>query len=65
MIIAARKTLLEARKDLWLTQEELANKVNISRAYYSNLEAGKYTPSLKTANNLARALGRSVEDLFL
>jgi len=65
LIIAARKTLLEIRKELGFTQEELANKVNISRAYYSNLEAGKHTPSLKTANNLAKVLGKSVEDLFL
>lgn len=64
-LYAPRKNLIETRKRFNLTQEELAKKVDISRAYLANIEAGKHTPSLEVAYNLAKVLNTSVEDLFL
>lgn len=60
-----RTKLIKARKELGLTQEEVALKVNISRAYYTNIEAGKYNPSLVVAKNLSSVLKKPIEDLFL
>lgn len=34
-----------ARENKSLTQEEVANKIGISRSYLSDLENGRYTPS--------------------
>jgi putative transcriptional regulator len=60
-----RIKLVNTRKQLGLTQEELAKKAEISRAYLSNLESGKYTPSLEVAHKLASLLNMSVDELFL
>lgn len=60
-----RLKLVKGRKDFGYTQEELAKKVNISRAYLSNLEAGKYNPSLEVARKLSLILDMTVEELFL
>lgn len=37
----------KARKDKRLTQKELAEKVDISRNYISDIECGRYTPSVE------------------
>lgn len=60
-----RKKLVNARKELGWTQEELAKKADISRAYLANIEAGKYTPSLEVAKKLSEILKKSVDELFL
>lgn len=60
-----RLKLVNTRKSLGLTQEELASKAEISRAYLANIEAGKHTPSLDVASKLAFLLNKSVEELFL
>lgn len=52
------------RKEKNITQEELALKVGITRAYLSNLENGKYKPSLNVALKIAGALESAVEKIF-
>ena len=42
------KLLEEKRNELKMTQEEVADKAGITRAYYSMIEAGKKTPSPKS-----------------
>ena len=59
-----RTTLIEARKDKGWTQDELASRVNISRAYLTNIERGVYVPSLKVAKRISESLGRSTDFLF-
>ena len=54
---------LRARYDL--TQEDLANKVGVRRETISFMEKGKYNPSLKLAHKVSRALGTTIEDLFI
>jgi putative transcriptional regulator len=63
-MIAPRLKLVDCRKELGLTQEELAKEVEISRAYLVNIEKGKYTPSLQVAQKLSMILGKSVDELF-
>jgi putative transcriptional regulator len=47
-----------------LTQEELAQKVNVRRETIVFLEKNKYNPSLKLAFDLARVFGVAIEELF-
>ncbi len=47
-----------------MTQEELANRVGVTRQTIIALEAGKYVPSLGLAFRIARAFGVKVEDVF-
>lgn len=65
MIKASREKLVNTRKNLGFTQEELAKRAQISRAYLTNLESGKYTPSLEVAKRLSEILNKSVDELFL
>ena len=60
-----RLKLVESRKNLGYTQEQLAKKANIHRAYLANIEAGKHTPSLEVARKLSLILDTTVEELFL
>ena len=47
-----------------LTQEELANKVSVSRQTINAMEANKYVPSTVLALKIARVFNKSVEDIF-
>lgn len=53
------------RKKLGITQNELANKLNVSRQYISLLEINKgEIPSLIFANKIAKALNSCIYSLF-
>jgi molybdate-binding protein/DNA-binding XRE family transcriptional regulator len=52
------------REELTLTQQELAERVGISRQALLAIESGKAVPSVAIAIRLARELGVSVEALF-
>jgi putative transcriptional regulator len=54
---------LRARHNL--TQEELAEKVGVTRTTISFLEKGKYNPSLKLAKLISLTLGESIDAIFL
>jgi len=54
----------EFRQKKKLTQEDLANIVNVRRETIVFLEQGKYIPSLKLAYDIARVLGSKIEKLF-
>ncbi len=47
-----------------MTQQELADKVGVTRQTIIALEAQNYAPSLTLAFQLARAFGVGVEDVF-
>ncbi|RGS72039.1 XRE family transcriptional regulator [Mitsuokella sp. AF21-1AC] len=51
------ETLRDARKSKRLTQTEVAKSVGVSRAYYADVERGRYNPSLKLMSRLAKLLG--------
>ena len=55
----------ERRRQLDLTQEEVARQINTSVPYIGHLEAGKRHPSEKVVVKLAKALGLDGRDLFL
>ena len=56
--------LKRIRKGLNKTQMDIAKSCNIAEPYYSEIETGKKTPSLKTAINLAKSLGVPIDALL-
>jgi len=55
----------EYRAKLNLTQEKLAEMVGVRRETIIFLEQGKYNPSLRLAHNVAKALGATIDELFI
>jgi putative transcriptional regulator len=47
-----------------MTQQQLADKVGVTRQTIIAIEAGKYAPSLPLAFRLARAFNVSIENVF-
>jgi len=47
-----------------MTQQQLADKVGVTRQTIIAIEAGKYAPSLPLAFRIARAFDTSVENVF-
>lgn len=60
-----RNALRGARLTARLSQEALGQAAGISRQAYSAVESGSAVPSTEVALRLARALGTTVEQLFL
>ena len=52
------------RKELGITQEQLAKEVGISRPYLSDIENGKRQVSGAVMIRIAHCLGVNVEDIF-
>lgn len=59
------KKIQRIRRNKGLTQEELADKVNISRAYMGYIEQGRSTPSLEVVEKIARELKTKISSFFL
>ncbi|SDA51575.1 putative transcriptional regulator [Algoriphagus alkaliphilus] len=51
-----------AKKDL--TQQDLAEKVQVSRQTINSIEAGKYVPSTVLALKIARVFEIALEEIF-
>lgn len=47
-----------------MTQQQLAEKVGVSRQTIIAIEGGKYSPSLELAFNIAEAFGVKIGDVF-
>ena len=47
-----------------MTQQELADRVGITRQTIVAIEKQSYSPSLELAFRIARAFGRTIEDVF-
>jgi putative transcriptional regulator len=59
-----KNRIKEIRNNFGLTQEELADKVNVRRETIVFLEKEKYIPSLKLAMDIAKVFKMKVDDLF-
>lgn len=55
--------ILRAQKG-W-TQQELAERVGVSRQTIISLERGRYNPSIQLAFRLARQFEATIEDVFI
>ena len=47
-----------------MTQAELAERVGVTRQTIIAIEQGRYSPSLETAFQIARALETTLDDVF-
>lgn len=47
-----------------ITQDDLAKQVGVRRETIVFLEQGKYNPSLKLANDVAKALNTKIDKIF-
>jgi putative transcriptional regulator len=53
-----------ARIERSLSQQQLADRVDATRQTIGLIEKGKYNPSLKLCLKIARALGKTLDQLF-
>jgi DNA-binding XRE family transcriptional regulator len=58
------KRIQKLRKNMGLSQEDLAEKINISRTHMGHIEQGRRSPSLKVMTKIAKALRVKISDLF-
>ncbi|MDO5696144.1 MAG: helix-turn-helix transcriptional regulator [Eubacteriales bacterium] len=59
-----RNRIEEFRKPLGLSQHRLGKKVGVSRISINKIETGKTIPNLRTANDIANALGVCIYKIF-
>ena len=55
----------ELRKERRITQNELADAVDVTRQTIISLENGKYSASLVLAHKLAQFFGVTIEEIFI
>ncbi|REJ05787.1 helix-turn-helix transcriptional regulator [Halobacillus trueperi] len=60
-----RNRLMEYRKKHGLSQDKLAEKLQVSRQTIISIEKNRYSPSLPLAFEIARVFGVRIEDLFI
>ena len=60
-----KNRIKELRLKYNLTQNQLAEMVDVRRETVVFLEQGKYIPSLKLAYNVAKILKTSIDKLFI
>ncbi|HEL0724637.1 TPA: helix-turn-helix transcriptional regulator, partial [Streptococcus equi subsp. zooepidemicus] len=60
-----KNRLEEIRKQKGITQEELANALEVSRQTIGSLENGRYNPSIILAFKIAKYFSLSIEDIFI
>ncbi|HAB60450.1 MAG TPA: transcriptional regulator [Lachnospiraceae bacterium] len=56
--------LKAARAALDLSQQDLANKVGVSRQTINAIEKGDYNPTIKLCIDICHALGKTLDELF-
>ncbi|WP_294517974.1 helix-turn-helix transcriptional regulator [uncultured Pseudoflavonifractor sp.] len=60
-----KNRLEELRKARGMTQEELAEALEVSRQTVGSLENGRYNPSILLAFKIARLFHTTIEEVFL
>ena len=56
--------LKAARAALDLSQQDLADKVGVSRQTINAIEKGDYNPTIKLCRDICRVLGKTLDELF-
>lgn len=47
-----------------MTQQQLADRIGVSRQTVNAIEGGKYSPSLEVAFRIAQVFGRALDEVF-
>jgi putative transcriptional regulator len=63
--ISMKNKLEELRKKAGITQEMLADRLEVSRQTIGSLESGRYNPSIQLAFKIARFFGVTIEEVFI
>ncbi len=58
------KRIKKKRKELEMTQEDVAYKIGISRAYMGYIEQGRNVPSIEILEKISKVLKINLSDLF-
>lgn len=58
------KRMKIARVECDLTQEQLADRVGVTRQTIGLIEAGNYNPSISLCIEICKALNKSLDELF-
>ncbi|HBM99092.1 MAG: helix-turn-helix transcriptional regulator [Ruminococcus sp.] len=56
--------LKSARAALDLSQQELANRVGVSRQTINSIEKGDYNPTINLCIQICKVLGKTLDELF-
>jgi len=56
--------LKSARAALDLSQQELADKVGVSRQTINAIEKGDYNPTIQLCRSICKVLGKTLDELF-
>ena len=56
--------LKSARAALDLSQQDLADKVGVSRQTINAIEKGDYNPTINLCRAICKALGKTLDELF-
>jgi len=56
--------LKSARAALDWSQQDLADKVGVSRQTINAIEKGDYNPTIKLCREICKALGKTLDELF-
>lgn len=59
-----QNSLARRRRDVGMSQEDLAARAGVSRQTINAIERGRFEPRLALAFRLARTFGCRIEDLF-
>lgn len=59
-----KNTLKIERAKLNLTQQDLADKIGVSRQTINSIEADRYVPSTELALKMSKIFGCTVNDIF-
>ena len=62
--MAKNLKLKAARAAMDLRQEQLAEKVSVTRQTINAIEKGDYNPSINLCITICRVLGKTLNDLF-
>lgn len=58
------KSIIDARTELGLTQQEMADELGVSRQTYSKMESNPEDMSIKEARIVCSLLGKKFEEIF-
>ena len=62
--LVLKNNIKQARKEVGLSQTQLADMVGVSRNTISSIETGQFNPTAKLALILCTALDKKFEELF-
>ncbi len=64
MIRVVKNSVRLSRVEKELTQEELAERIGVTRQTIGLIEKGQYNPTIVLCLNLSRVLGKTLDHLF-